>query len=61
MQQKAEEDKRNKLREEVVNSALAQMKYKAQKKKEERMKIKGENRVLWKMKWVILEKRWRNR
>ena len=33
--QKEEEDKRNKMREDVINSALEQMKYKAMKKKEE--------------------------
>ena len=33
--QKEEEDKRNKLRDEVINSALEQMKYKAMKKKED--------------------------
>ena len=33
--QKEEEDKRNKMREDVINSALEQMKYKAIKKKEE--------------------------
>ena len=33
--QKEEEDKRNKMREDVINSALEQMKFKAMKKKEE--------------------------
>ena len=32
---KEEEDKRNKMREDVINSALEQMKFKALKKKEE--------------------------